>query len=354
MKTIPKSILFLVFAVCLICTQGLGAWIIKVGDQEYATREFQDYINLLRAQGGSEQVKLALRDVEDLNIFLQQFIDRKAVLYAASKAGYTKKNEGLNKAWEQQKEQLFLQFFLTWQIQQVIGTPQVKEEDLKGFYTRDISKGQGKPWEALADQEKLQVQQAYMQMRMKKDYQDRLEKKYKVTRSPKNDDFYVAQVEGTKIKLSEIDDTVGQELAARGVSKDVVAKQNPAMLDQFRKEIRETRILLNLVKTEMANLKFTSSPTGVLAEAFLWESFLLDRYLDGEFKSKIQVSDKERDEEFNRNKEQLKNQPYDQVKNTLETFIRERKFQQRYPVFVSEKKEEIQVRRNRDELSKIQ
>jgi hypothetical protein len=348
-----KRLLLISLVFSALFTQGFS-WIVKVGDQEYPTREFQDYLNFLRAQGGGELVKTALRDVEDANLLLQQFIDRKVVLYLAGKAGYGKKNEGLSKAWDLQKEQLILQFFLTWQIQQVVGTPQVKDDDLKTFYTRDISKGQGKAWEALADQEKLQVQQAYLQMRMKKDYQDRLEKKYKVTRSPKNDDFYVGQVEGTKIKLSEIDDTVGQELAARGVSKDVVAKQNPAMLEQFRREIREQLILRNLVKLEMGALKFTSSPTGVLADTFLWEGFLLERYLEGEFKSKIQVTDKERDEEFNRNKEQLKNQPYDTVKNTLETFIRERKAQQRYPVFVAEKKEEIQVRRNRDQLSKIQ
>lgn len=330
----------------------VASWIIKIGDSEVPTREFQDYVNLLRAQGGGEVVKLALRDVEDMNLLLQQFLDRKVIVHAAARAGYTKKNDNLMKLWEQQKDEMLLLFYLNAQVQ-LAGMPAVTGDEIKGFYTREVAKGNGKPWEQLADQERAQVQQLFLQQRQKKDYQDKLEKKYKVTRN-KLDDFYVAKVEATQIKLSEVDDKLSATLMQRGITKDALLKQNPGMVESLRRDMREEMILRALLKLEMAATKFAQSPQGTSAMDYLWEGFVLERFVELEFKNRIQVTDKERDEEFNRNKEQLKNQPYDAVKNTLEAVIRDRKSQQRLPVFVSEKKEEVPVRRNREELAKIQ
>lgn len=352
LKTFARRLLSLGLLAFLMGTPLSAGWILKIGNTEIQTKEFQDYINLLRAQGGGEVVKAALRDVEDLNLLLQQYLDRKVLVLAAERSGYNKKNDNLNKIWEQQKDEMLLLFYLNAQVQSA-GMPSISADEIKNFYTREVSKGGGKTWEQLADMERAQVQQLYVQQRQKKDYQDKLEKKFPVSRN-KLDDFYVAKVAGTQIKLSEVDDKLTATLMQRGITKEALLRQNPGAYEGLRKDMREEMILRALLKLEMAGSGFAASAQGQSALDYLWEGFVLERYVEIEFKNRIAVSEKERDEEFNRNKEQLKNQPYDNVKNTLDAVIRDRKSQQRLPVFVSEKKEETPVRRNREELAKIQ
>ncbi len=349
-----NSVFFYLLLIGTLCANFLLAGpIVKINDKEYSTADFQQYINFLKDNGGADTIKAMLADPDEKNGLLNQFIDQKVLLLTANKAGYNRKSEKIQKRWNDVKDAQMLQYFVTVQTaKNPISKP--TEDEMKAIYKK-VNPNPTRTYESLTDQEKQQlVQYVVMEKRQieTKNYYNTLEKKYKVVRSPLTE-YFVGQVEGIKIKQVTLTEEVDKQLILAGRSKEEAMKQ-PQEYEKIRFSVRDGLIYQELLKLEIANAKFVTSPAGLFAQDYLQDDMVVQSYVGEEIISKIAISDAEINEEYARNKQALANKPFDQVHAYLKSAIQQKKFQKTLPNFLSEKREECVIKRDKSELEKIQ
>lgn len=329
-----------------------AAWLVKIEDTEVSTKEFQDYVNFLKDSGGQENVAKLLKDPEDLNTILQSYIDKKVMLIVASRAGYNRKNDKVVRFYNEGKNDLLMQVFLSTQLK--ISSIRLTEEDIRATYKK-MPASANRAFETLNEGERQQLQQfalAEKGQAAQKTYGKELEKKYKVVRK-KLDDFYIAEVESEKIKQTEFNDELDRQLKQMQASKEDLQKRNAKQFEEMKNGLRDQFIFRALVRKEMEATKFESSLTGRYALDSFYDKVITDLFIQETIVSKIDVTDAEKLEEYNRNKQAYEKQNFDKVLDYLQNVIRERKSQKVLANYLAEKKEEMVIKRNREELKKI-
>ena len=348
-KFSPFAILF---TLSILFSQVQAAWLVKIEDTEVPTKEFQEYIDFLKASGGAENVTKLLKDPEDLNTVLQSYIDKKVMLIVANKAGYNRRNEKVVRFYNEGKSDFLMQVFLSIQLK--MSSIRLTEEDVRATYKR-MSSSPNRAFESLNEAERQQLQQLTMvekSQAAQKVYRKELEKKYKVVRK-KLDDFYIAEVESEKIKQTEFNDELDRQLKQMQATKEDLQKRNPKQFDDMKNELRDQFIYRALVKKEMETTKFDATPTGRYALESYYDKGITELFIQDTIISKIEVTDSEKLEEYNRNKQAYEKQNFDKVLDYLQNVIREKKSQKVLANYLSEKKEEMVIKRNREELKKI-
>lgn len=348
-KFSPFAIIFLL---SFLFNQVQAAWVVKIEDTEVSTKEFQDYINFLKESGGPENVAKLLKDPEDLNTVLQSYIDKKVMLIIANRAGYNRRNEKVINFYKQGKDDLLMQVFLSIQLK--MSSIRLTEDDVRATYKK-MSTNPNRAFETLNETERQQLQQLTMvekSQAAQKVYRKELEKKYKVVRK-KLDDFYIAEVESEKIKQTEFNDELDRQLKQMQATKEDLQKRNPKQFEEMKNELRDQFIYRALVRKEMETTKFESSVTGRYALDSFYDKVITDLFIQETIVSKIEVTDSEKLEEYNRNKQAYEKQNFDKVLDYLQNVIREKKSQKVLANYLAEKKEEMVIKRNREELKKI-
>ncbi len=348
-----KSLTLTISIFAVLFGQMTAAWLVKIDDIEVSTKEFQEYVNFLKDSGGQENVARLIKDPEDLNSILKSYIDKKVMLQAASKSGYNRKSEKVLRFYNEGKDDLLMQVFLSVQLK--LSSIRLGEEDLRNAFKRVNVSSPSRTFESLNEAERQQLQQFVMvekSQAAQKVYQRDLEKKYKVIRK-KMDDFIIAEVESEKIKQSDFNEILDRELKQTQISKEELIKRNPKQFEEMRNAVREQLIFRSLVKKEIENTKFTASALGRYSLESFFEKMITDLFIQETIVSKIEVSDSEIQDVYNQNKQAYEKQNFSKVLEYLGNVIREKKSQKVLENFVRIKVEEMVIRRNADELKKI-
>ncbi|HMA99587.1 MAG TPA: hypothetical protein VKS21_01235 [Spirochaetota bacterium] len=332
-------------------------WIIKINREEIDTAAFQKYINFAKLQQGQQGVGIdkIIADKSELNTFLNKFIELHIILHEAEEKGYSIDNEEVNAVYRQQKKNWIQRLFLMKDMaKETSSIEEPTEEEIKSFFNQYYGESQ-KAYADLSMDEKSKVYQAVLMQKIdkaKKIYKKRLEKEYRIKRYGM-DKKNVALVDRTRITRSQLNRHIKDQLSLMGVSPEEVKARSPQKYKQYKEEAYEDLIFQTMVQKEMAIQDFTDKQYVQDALDVLQDQVVLEYFIEKEIKSGITVNDTERDQVYQKIKARIKDLPFPQQQEVINEQVKRAKLDAVLQTFLSEKKEEMIIKRNKDELEKI-
>ncbi len=341
----------LFLGICFAATQTIA----QLGKTKISLSQFQNYIDVQKFITDRESVGDLLKQQRiDLNNVLTRYLDQQILLLNAKKKGIDANNSLVKQRYDQTHLKWIGQIYTLKNVD--LPSNEVKESELRAIY-RQYKKG-NKSFEALNDQEKSGLYRLVLLQNLQKartSYQKKLEKKYKVSRRKINSKL-VAKVSGQDITRKDLDAILESQLANFGLTIEQAKQNNPKQYDKIVNEAREELIFDKLIQLDMKKNNFLKKKLVKEALNGYKEQLVIETFMQLEIIPKIEISDNELDaafQELSRNRPQIQQLVPTEQEKVLRRFIFQRKQPQILSNYLTEKKEEIIIKRNKDLLTKI-
>lgn len=358
-----KSIKSIIISILTLMIFAQAQWVAKVNNNTISTKEFQQYIDF-RKEAVGDRAKQAI-DENNINELLRSYIDHVLLLGDAKEKGYSTTTPEVQKIYKEQKEEWLMQFYMSKKIDST--KLDVSTADLKQIYKQysmqSAAQGQAmKSFEQLERNELLQLRQMAMMEKLndqKEVYKKAIEGDYNIQR-PGLDKTYVATVkagsENIQIKKEKLDREFKTQLQMVGISEQQIKQQNPAAYEEQKKKVLEDLIFFELVKMEMKKENFENKKEVKMALDYLLENLVVQYFIEKEIIEPIPVSMDEVGSLYSKRKRTYDNSGRDlsEITDYLTKEIKNQKGQQKLESYITEKREENIIKRNKAELAKIQ
>ena len=341
----------LFLGICFAATQTIA----QLGKTKISLSQFQNYVDVQKFITDKESVSDLLKQQKiDLNNVLTRYLDQQILLLNAKKKGIDASNSLVKQRYEQTYLKWIGQIYTLKHVD--LPSNEVKESELKAIY-KQYKKG-NKSFDSLNDQEKSGLYRLVLLQNLQKaraSYQKKLEKKYKVSRK-KISSKLVAEVSGQDITKKDLDSILESQLANFGLTIEQAKQNNPKQYDKIVSEAREELIFDKLIQLDMKKNNFLKKKLVKEALNGYKEQLIIETFMQLELIPKIKISDSELDaafQELSRNRPQIQQLVPTEQEKVLRRFIFQRKQPQILSSYLTEKKEEIIIKRNKDLLTKI-
>ncbi len=328
----------------------------RLGNVEVSFSEFQDYIDIQKFIFGKNTVDEILNEQKiTKNDLLSRYIDQKIILLDAKKNKIDVNNEQVKRRYDNSFKKWISQIYTIKQVG--IANKRVNEDDLREVYTK-FNQKDNTPFDSLSKEEKSSLYRIVLIERFKgkkEDYQKNLEKKYRVSRKS-IDDEVVATVQNRKIFQKDLVAITRRQLANFGVTLEEAQSKDKNQYKQILETARDELIFSELVDIDMERSNFLSRSIVKKALDTYKKQIVVEVFVLNEIVSKAKITDSELDnafKEISRERPQIKQLLPTQQERVLRSFILQRKQPQLLSSYLSEKKEEIIIKRNKDLLSKV-
>lgn len=349
-----KIKLILVF---LISSSLLFSYVAKIANKEISKSKFQEFINIQKFIANKKTFnELAEFKKTDRNGILSEYIDQVIVVKEAKKKGYKTDSRKVNKIFKTKKKRWLLNLYTTRHVD--FTSLSIKEKDLKKAYKRLPANSRTKSYKDLSDEEKrglYQIATINKAQNQKKNFQKKLEKKYKVKRY-KLSSKTVAKVGKINITKKKFQNSVDEQLARIGLNEKIIAARDPKRLEEAKKDILEEIIFEELAKLDMEKTGFLKNKLLRSAYVILRDQIITELFIINEIASNVKVSDQELDQAFvvvSKQNPSIKNMLPTEQERILRDFILQKKMPKILTDYLSEVKEGIVIKRNKVDLRNI-
>lgn len=348
----------IVFALSLVLffTTAFG-YIVKIGNVEISKKEFQDFIDVQKfIDSVSSFDELARNKKTTKNNLLTDYIDQFLVVREAKKKGYNEKNTQVQEQYKVKKEKWLTTLYITRNVDLV--NVDVSDEDMEKTFNELPASSRTKPYAQLTQQEKqnlYQIAAIKVAQDRKKSFQYTLEKKFKVKRYSTSANI-VAEVEGKKISKKTFSEKVTEQLARIGLNEKMVEQRDKARFEQAKRDILDELIFDELVQLDMKKSGFLNNKLLDKAYGFLMEQVITEQFVVKEIAPKVQIDSREIDQafvQFSQQNPAIKNMLPTEQERILRNYIVQAKLPQIIKEYLTEIKEGILIKRNKEELTSV-